>query len=191
MTGSYKGFVARIKEEVPNLFAMHCVILRQHLYAKNLSERLSNSLSLVARVINKIKTHALNTRLFRQLRDENDDKFKRLLLHTGVRWASKGLCLKKFFSLYDTTVKFLLSNREDDLAKDIDYTRGDVTYLSDIFEKMNQINPKLQGPNFNLIEAKAAVLTFVKKLEEFKQNTGRRKYIQENTINFQTCSPQH
>ena len=40
---------------------------------------------------------------------------------------------------------------------------------------MNQLNLKLQGPNFNLIEAKAALLTFAKKLEMFKQNIGRRE----------------
>ena len=72
-------------------------------------------------------------------------------------------------------MKFLLSNREDDSAKDIDYIRGDVTFLLNIFEKIYQLNLKLQGPNFNLIEAKAAVLTFAKKLEVIKTNTGRRE----------------
>ena len=167
MIGRYKGLVARIKKEVPNLFAIHCVIHRQHLCAKNISGRLSDSLNLVVRVVNKIKTRALNTRLFRQLCDENDKKFERLLLHTEVRWLSKGSCIKRFFSLYDTIVEFLLSNHEDDLAKDIDYIRGDVAYLSDIFEKLNQLNLKLQGSNFNLIAAKSAVLTFMKKVEVF------------------------
>ena len=43
---------------------------------------------------------------------------------------------------------------------------------------MNQINLKLQGPNLYLIEAKAAMLTFVKKPEVFKQNIERREYNQ-------------
>ena len=106
MIGRYKGFVARIKEEVPNMFAIHCVIHTQHVCAKNRSERLSDSLSLVVRVIDKTKTHALNSKLFRQFCDKNDEKFKRLLLHTEVRWPSRGSCLKRFFSLYDTIVKF-------------------------------------------------------------------------------------
>ena len=190
MMGRYKKLVACTKEEVPNLFAIHCVIHRQHLCAKNLSERLTDSLSLVVRVINKIKTRALNPRLFKQLFDENDEKFERLLLHTEVRWLSKGSCLKRFFSLYDAIVKFLLSSHEDDLSKDIDYFRDDVAYLSDIFEKMNQLNLKLRGPNFNLIEATAAVLTFVKKLEVFKQNTGRREYSQLLNMQF-TALAQH
>ena len=108
--------------------------------------------------------------------DENHEKFERLLLHAEIRCLSKGSCLNKFFSFYDTIVKFLLSNHEDDLAIDIDYIIGDVGYSSDIFEKMNQLNLKLQGPNFNLTEANPAVLTFVKKLEVFKQNIGRREY---------------
>ena len=55
---------------------------------------------------------------------------------------------------------------------------------------MNQINLKLQGPNFNLIEAKTAVFTFVKKLEVFKQNTERREYNQ--FVNMQsTALTQH
>ena len=129
-------------------------------------------------MIGNIKTRALNTGLFRQLCDEKNEIFKILLLHTEVRWLSKGLCLKRFFSLYDTILKCLLSNHQDDLAKDIDYIRGAVAYLSDVFEKMNQLILKLQGPNFNLVKARAAVLTFVKKLEVFKQNRGRRECSQ-------------
>ena len=79
-------------------------------------------------------------------------------------------------------MKCLLSNHEHDLAKDIDYIRGDVAYLSDIFEKMNQLNLKLQGPNYNLIEAKAAVLTFVKKLEVFKHRTNRIQSISKHAV---------
>ena len=177
MMGRYKELVGRVKE-VPHLFAIYCVIHRQHLCAKNLRERLSDSLSLVVRMIKKIKTLALNTRLFRQLCDENDEKFERLLLHAEIRWLPKGSCLKRLFSLYDTIVQVLLSNRKDYLAKDNDYIRGDVAYLSDIFEKTNQLNLKLQGPKFDLIEAKSAVLTFMKKLEVFIQNIGRREHSQ-------------
>ena len=85
--------------------------------------------------------------------------------------------------MYDTIVEFLLSNHEDDLAKDIDYIRGDVAYLSDIFEKLNQLNLKLQGSNFNLIAAKSAVLIDIyQKLEVFKQNIGRREYRKSSSI---------
>jgi hypothetical protein len=39
--------------------------------------------------------------LFAQLCEENDDNFHRLLLHTDVRWLSKGLCLTTLLEFLD------------------------------------------------------------------------------------------
>ena len=47
MTGRYRGFVAYLKKAVPNVFTIHCVIHRQHLVAKNLSDRLHKPLDTV------------------------------------------------------------------------------------------------------------------------------------------------
>ena len=96
MIGRYKGLVARIKNKVPNLFAIHCVIHRQHLCAKNISGRLSYSLNLVVRVVNKIKTRALNTRLFRQLCDENDENLKDCFCIQRYAGFQKGHVSKDF-----------------------------------------------------------------------------------------------
>ncbi|KFM62868.1 SCAN domain-containing protein 3, partial [Stegodyphus mimosarum] len=90
MTGRHKGFIACLKNKVPDVLAVHCVIHRQHLVAKNLSERLHTSLQYVIRAVNKIRSNSLNDRLFSQLCIANDEDFNRLLLHTEVRWLSKG-----------------------------------------------------------------------------------------------------
>ena len=37
--------------------------------------------------------------------DKNED-FKRLLLHTEIRWLSEGKCLRRFYDLYDPVVDF-------------------------------------------------------------------------------------
>lgn len=63
-------------------------------------------MSTVITAINNIKAHALNSRLFRQLCTDNDEEFERLVLHTEVRWLSKGNCLRRFYSLFDTVVEF-------------------------------------------------------------------------------------
>jgi hypothetical protein len=55
---------------------------RQHLVAKNLSDRLHKLLHTVITAVNKIKAHALNDQLFRELCIKNDEDFERLLLHT-------------------------------------------------------------------------------------------------------------
>jgi hypothetical protein len=75
---------------VPDVFTIHCVIHRQHLVAKQLSDRLHNSPQTVITAVNTIESQALNDRLCRMLCDENDEHFERLLLHTEVRWLSKG-----------------------------------------------------------------------------------------------------
>ncbi|XP_026532395.1 SCAN domain-containing protein 3-like [Notechis scutatus] len=98
MTGRYCGYVAYLKKAVPNVFTIHCVIHRQHLVAKNLSDRLNKSLHTVITAVNKIKVHALNDRLFRELCVENDEDFDRLLLHTEVHWLLKGNCLRRFYN---------------------------------------------------------------------------------------------
>ena len=70
---------------MPGVLTVHCVIHRQNLVAQNISGHLHDSLNTVMRAVNIIKARALNSRLFRQLRGENDEKFEQLLLHTEVR----------------------------------------------------------------------------------------------------------
>ena len=98
--------VDNLKKAVPKVLAIHCVIHGQHLVAKNLSEKLHESLSTVITAVKKIKTNALNPRLFYQLCIENDEDFQCLLLHTEVRWLSKGYCLKSFYTLFNSLLDF-------------------------------------------------------------------------------------
>ena len=97
MVGKNRGFITLMKNEIPHLVAIHCVIHRQHLAARNLSQDLKESLSSIIKAVNKIKSQSLNTRLFRELCRQNDEDFERLLLHTEVRWLSKGAFLNRFF----------------------------------------------------------------------------------------------
>ena len=174
MVGKYKGFLAFMKKELPNLLTIHCVIHRQHLVAKNISETLSASLKTIIKAVNKIKAHALNTRLFKQLCQENDEEFERLLLHTEVRWLSKGNCLDRFYTLYKSVVEFI-HEIDVDLCSEIKDISNDVAYLSDIFRKLNSLNLELQGNGVTLIMAKSKLKAFIAKLELCKQNLGSRK----------------
>ncbi|XP_072375695.1 zinc finger MYM-type protein 6-like, partial [Diabrotica undecimpunctata] len=47
MTRRHRGFIAHLKQAVPGILCVHCVIHREHLLAKNLSRRLHDSLRLV------------------------------------------------------------------------------------------------------------------------------------------------
>ena len=106
IVGHHHGFLSYLKKAVPKVLTVHCVIHRQHLVVKNLSEMLHESLSTVITAVNKIKANALNSRLFHQLCIENDEDFQCLLLHTEVRWLSKGNCLKRFYTLFNSVLDF-------------------------------------------------------------------------------------
>ena len=52
MIGRYRGFLSYLKKAVPKVLTVFCVIHRQHLVAKNLSEKLHESLSTVITAVN-------------------------------------------------------------------------------------------------------------------------------------------
>lgn len=177
MVGRYRGFISHLKRIIPGLTAIHCVIHRQHLVAKHLSDRLNRSLHFVIKAVNKIRSNALNTRLFAQLCDENDEDFQRLLLHTEVRWLSKGACLTRFYSVFDSVLEFLES-RDPDLKENLIKFKADIAYLTDLFKKFNDINLQLQGDSLNLIKTKGIISAFLGKLKFMKQNISRREFSQ-------------
>lgn len=163
---------------MPNLFTIHCVIHRQHLVAKNLSNRLHKSLQTVITAVNKIKGHALKDRLFRRLCVENDEDFKCLLFHTEVRWLSKGNCLSRFYDLFETVVEFF-QDQDTCLSVELKEIKHDIAYLSELFSKFNDMNLQLQGNEVTLIKAKSVICTFMSKLLLFQRNImGRRDLYQ-------------
>ncbi|CDW56271.1 hypothetical protein TTRE_0000454601 [Trichuris trichiura] len=174
MTRRQRGFIAHLKQVVPDIVAVHCVIYREHLAAKRLSNRLKSSLQLVMNAINKIKSNPLNDRLFRQLCKESDAEYKRLLLHTEVRWLSKGACLTRFYCLFEAVVEFFASH-DYALCENLKRRESDIAYFADLYFKFNEMNLLLHGDELNLIPTRAAVGGFVRKLPLFRRNLARRE----------------
>lgn len=142
MIGRYRGFILYFKMSVLNVFAMHCVIHRQHLAAKNLSKHLHRSLQYVIIAVNKIRSNALNDRLFEQLGIENDEDFNRLLFHTEVHWLSKGACLNRFYDLFVSIIE-LFKNKNDSLQENLVKFKNDIVYLTDLYNMFNETNLQL------------------------------------------------
>ena len=86
------GFLVHywVKEVTSECESMHCVIHREMLSSCKMSPELNNILQDVLKITNHIKVHALNSYLFTQLSEEMDAEHTCLLLHTKVRWFSKG-----------------------------------------------------------------------------------------------------
>uniref|UniRef100_A0A5S6QZ68 DUF4371 domain-containing protein n=1 Tax=Trichuris muris TaxID=70415 RepID=A0A5S6QZ68_TRIMR len=173
----YRGYIAFLKQEVPDVLAVHCVIHRQHLVARKLSERLNCSLRFVITAVNKIKSKSLNDGIFRKMFEGNDESYNRLLLHTEVRWLSKGNCPNRFYGLFGTVLNFF-EEHDVSLCEDLKKSKNDIAYMADLYSKFNEMNLQLQGDDVNLISTKAVVCSFIKKLVTFKNNLARRELRQ-------------
>ena len=53
MVGRHRGCISYLKNVVPLVLAVQCVVHREHLVAKHLSDRLHNYLNIVNKVVNK------------------------------------------------------------------------------------------------------------------------------------------
>ena len=145
--------------------------------AKNLSEKLHESLSTVITAVNKIKANALSSRLFHQLCIENDEDFQCQLLHTEVKWLSKGSCLKRFYTVFNSVLDFFQESNLE-LYDKLKSNKTDIAYLTEMFSKFNEVNLQLQGNETSSIKAKSALSAFLSKLQLYSRNLGRREFRQ-------------
>lgn len=175
MVGRYRGFSVFLKEKVPTVRTVHCVLHRQHLVAKKLSGELHEALKVCIRSINKIKTSPLNSRLFANLCEENDETFNQLLLHTEVRWLSRGDSLQRLVNLYNSSEEFLW-NLDRSLCNELKLYKHHLFYLADIYSKFNEVQKRLQGKNITIIQARTMIMSFQVKLELFKSSLTRKDF---------------
>jgi hypothetical protein len=74
-----------------------------------------------------------------------------LLLHTEIRWLSRGKSRSRLFELHDELRTFLISHNYEyaTLLSDESWV-AKLAYLSDIFSHLNEVNIKLQGKDETL-----------------------------------------
>ena len=107
MTGHTAGFQGRVKSasDAPIIFT-HCMIHREALVAKKLFPELNKIVQDAVKIINFIKSRALNSGRFANLCDEVESDHNKLLLHREVRWLSKGKALKRLLLLQSEFIIF-------------------------------------------------------------------------------------
>ena len=104
------------------------MVHRHHFVAKKISFDFYGSLRVVIQIVNKIKSHSRYDRLFRKFSIDIEQEHVRLILHTEVRWLSKGNCLARFVKLFDTIVNFLKNLNENNFAKKIKLHKCDIFF---------------------------------------------------------------
>ena len=75
--------------------------------AATLNNLLDQLLKKVISVVSWIKSRLRNERLFKQLGVNIEECQIRLLLHTRIRWLSKGNCLERFVNLYEAILEIV------------------------------------------------------------------------------------
>ncbi|XP_072401718.1 protein FAM200B-like [Diabrotica undecimpunctata] len=81
MTGCRSGFMELAKKKNPRIIGSHCIIHRQALASQTLPEPLNVTLNLAIKIVNHIKSSALNTRLLQALCQELNSDQETLLSH--------------------------------------------------------------------------------------------------------------
>ena len=89
------------------------MIHREVLVAKRLAQSLSEILSSCVKIVNSIKARPLQSRMFSKLCDELGSEHSSLLLHTEIRWLSRGKIVERVFELREELSIFLQEHNTD------------------------------------------------------------------------------
>lgn len=180
MMGVRSGFTALVKQKAPHVIITHCFLHRHALAAKTLPENLKIVLQKVVEAVNFIQSQALNHHLFKAFCDEMDSEHSILLLHTEVRWFSRGLILNHVFKLC-SEVEMFLHDWNSKLCENFSDPKfiACLGYLSDIFTHLNQVNKQLQVTSVTIVEASEKMTALQTKLDLWAQ-----RVHQSNFANF-------
>ncbi|KRZ88153.1 Zinc finger BED domain-containing protein 5 [Trichinella sp. T8] len=184
MVGRYRGFANLLKETVPDVRAVHCVLHRHHLVAKNLSGELHAALKVCSKAVNKIKGQTTNSGLFAILCEKNNETFNQLLFHTEVRWLSGGDYLQRLVDLNHSTVEFL-ADVDQTLCEELKKCKNHLFYLADLYSKFHETQKRLQGKDVSIIQARTVLIGFRAKIGPFKSFLARRDFKEDFKIRFE------
>ncbi|CAH1109216.1 unnamed protein product [Psylliodes chrysocephalus] len=99
MTGPEKGFISLLKKKynLTNLLSFHCIIHQENLASRISIAELDAVMKTVINIVNYIRARELNHRKFKNLLEEMNSYYGDVLLHTSVRWLSRGKVIERFF----------------------------------------------------------------------------------------------
>ena len=159
MSGSVKGFITLAKQKNPRIVFTHCFLHREALASRSLVPELQKVLDEMIKIVNYIKSRPLRSRLFSILCSAMESSHTQLLLHTEVRWLSRGRVLREELRLF-------LISEESELADLIsnEIWCNKVAFLADEFQALNTLNKNMQGKTENILTCTDKVSAFKEKL---------------------------
>ena len=169
MLGNKSGFVALVKNKVPNVNVTHCMLHRYALAAKTLPPSLKEVLSVCVKVVNFVRSRAINHCIFKVLCQDLGSDYVVLLYHSEVRWLSRGEVLKRLHEL-KRDVSIFLKDKRSDLYENFESKLFlyRFSYLAHIFGHINNVNRALQGPSVTIMDSAEKLEAFLLKLSLWK-----------------------
>lgn len=171
MSGRFQSIQALVKQESPQCVWTHCMIHREALASKEMSPGLNIVLTTVVTVVNYIKMRPLKSRIFSALCKDMGSVHSQLLFYCEARWLSRGKFLQRVYELREEIAIFL---EEENRPEAENFRDGlfvmKLSYLVDIFEKLNILNLQLQGANTHMLDTSDKVNAFCRKLDLWSRN---------------------
>lgn len=146
---SLLSVVRRANDDFPNFFTFHCVINQQALCGKILN--MKDVMDIAFKIVNSIRARSLQRRVFKVHLEESESTHEDLLLHTDVRWLSRGRFLR-FQELLPDIISFLNARGENTELLTNEKWLSDLAFLVDITKHLNDINLELQGKEKSIID---------------------------------------
>ncbi|KAJ8349042.1 hypothetical protein SKAU_G00276310 [Synaphobranchus kaupii] len=164
------------------------VVYVQYIDCEDLKQDILMSVNLTTttrvKIVNFIKGRPTNKRLFADLCE--DEAHQTLLLHTEVRWLSRGRVLVRFVELQEKIEEFLQTHNPALSEKVTESFWIKTAYLADIFSLYNETNKRLQGAESNIMQCKEALDAFVRKLE-YRVGKMERGELQQFPLLLKQC----
>ena len=134
MLGNRPGFAALLKKEVPTLKVTHCMIYRQILASKSMED----VFDICIKMVNFIRKHDTNHRIFQSFYDKIGLEHYILLYHPDMWWLSRGRVVTHFFKLRET-INLFLQYRNSDLIASLENNEfiQRAVYIADVMYHLN------------------------------------------------------
>lgn len=200
MIGNKTGLAKRISDVANGDFeSSHCVLHREALAAKSLPEELNETLQNAVKIINNVKANPLHSRIFAKICVDMSSSHTTLLLHTEVRWLSRGRVLNRLYELRSELVQYFenymapileqrrkakpakVGKKVEKLPEEyfLEYLKDDkwiarLAYLVDIFHLLNELNLQMQGRGANCFKFHDKIEAFENKLLQWKQDVNNK-----------------
>nr|XP_034838509.1 zinc finger BED domain-containing protein 5-like [Maniola hyperantus] len=181
MIGKVKGTVSRIKTVAQNCTSSHCILHRHALAVKRVPSDLKQVLDQAVQIVNFVKTRPLQSRLFKKTCEDMKSQHQSLLLHTEVRWLSRGRVLNRLYELRDELKVFLQTLPSPASASYLELLRDErwlmrLAYLADIFDKLNTVSSSLQGRMITIFTVSDKVSSLKEKIALWIECLGQKRY---------------